>query len=115
VGVPLTIDSGKRNRVCIFPEVFTNRKRVLATVVDKTVDDARSDAIDKWAAILHLNPASAQLGRQFFAVHDLDDAGALVLGTVTDVLAPKSYWNASGPCHCVPVDCQMVPRKSCSR
>jgi hypothetical protein len=90
VGVPLTIDCGKRNRVCIFPEVFTNRKRVLATVVDKTVDDARSDAIDKWAAILHLNPASAQLGRQLFAVHDLDDAGALVLGTVTDVLAPKS-------------------------
>jgi hypothetical protein len=90
VGVPLTIVCGKRNRVCNIPEVFAKRRRVLATVVDKTVDDARSVVVARWAAILPLNPASSQVGRQLLAVQDLDDAGALVHGIVTDVLAPKS-------------------------
>ena len=89
-GVPLTGASHRTLRVCDLPDVFAKRRRILATLVEGTVVSARSVAVTKWAAILQLDPAASQVGRQILAVQDSPDADALVQAIVSDVLAPKS-------------------------
>ena len=67
-GVPLTGASHRKLRVCGLPDVFAKRHRILATLVEGTVVGARFVAVAKWAAILQLDSAASQVGRQTLAV-----------------------------------------------
>ena len=76
--------------VAYHPEFQGKRRRLVVQLAMEEKDDGRAAAIVKWSAILEVNLAASQVGRQIVRMHGKEQEAKKITELLYDVLARKA-------------------------
>ena len=91
-----TIEDRKPKRLAYHPEFVGKRRKIVTTLLEGTVDDARAAALAKWLMILESNLHASQVGRQIIELQTQEGAVAKMREMLADVMSSKATGTLSG-------------------